>query len=199
MKLFFFFFLRGLFIFIISFCSFSIIRTKFFKRQKKLSNPRREFFLSLFVGYIFVIMLFLFTPNSYIASKGINLTHEHFDFIGTFKDRFLEGSWGINFIPFRTIKSYIKYSGLFHCLVNILGNVIIFIPIGLLLPIILNRYKSFFKIIIISFSISIIIEFIQFFIGRSVDIDDIILNTIGGLLGYIVYTLLPKRYKKIGI
>ncbi len=199
MKLLFFFFIRGIFIFLFSFCIFSIVRTNFFKKQKKISNPRREFFLSLFVGYIFVLMLFLFTPNSYIASKGINLTLEHFDFIGNFKDRFLEGSWGINFVPFRTIKSYIKYSGFFHSLVNILGNIIIFLPIGLIIPIISNRFKKLSKVIVSSLFISILIEFVQFFIGRSVDIDDVILNTIGGFVGYIIYTFLPIRFKKIGI
>lgn len=199
MKLFFFFFIRGIFIFIFSFTIFSIVRTNFFKKQKKKSNPRREFFLSLFIGYIFILMLFLFTPNSYIASKGINLTHEHFDFIGTFKDRFLEGSWGMNFTPLRTIKSYIKYSGFFHACLNILGNIIIFIPMGIILPIISNNFKKIFKVVLTSLLISIFIEFIQFFIGRSVDIDDVILNTLGGFLGYIIYITLPKKYKSIGI
>ena len=101
-------------------------------------------------------------------------------------------------IPFRTIKSYIKYSGFLHSLINILGNVLIFLPLGYIIPIIYNRYKNFTQFIYLTISISIFIEFIQFFIGRSVDIDDLILNTLGGILGYLYYKKHSKKLDKIG-
>ena len=41
-----------------------------------------------------------------------------------------------------------------------------------------------------------LIEFLQLFLGRSVDVDDVILNTLGGLLGYLLFCFIPKKLKK---
>ena len=44
--------------------------------------------------------------------------------------------------------------------------------------------------------VSCLIEFLQLFLGRSVDVDDLILNTLGGLMGYLLFCLLPKKRKR---
>ncbi|EFK38722.1 MULTISPECIES: VanZ family protein [Peptoniphilus] len=198
MKLFLFFFTRSLVAFLLTFIGFSQIRLHFFRDFRKKSNGQREFFMCLLASYLVVLAIILFTPNSFISSHGIDLTNDHFNFVGNFKDRISAGNWGVNLIPFRTIKSYIKYSGFLHSLINILGNVLIFLPLGYIIPIIYNRYKNFTKFIYLTISISIFIEFIQFFIGRSVDIDDLILNTLGGILGYLYYKKHSKKLDKIG-
>ncbi|MBU5668625.1 VanZ family protein [Peptoniphilus sp. MSJ-1] len=184
MKIFIFFALRAIPAFIITFILFSLIRVKFFPHLKKGSSGFREFLLSVLAGYIAVLFVLLFTPNSYIAQSGINLTNENFDFVGNFKDRMNSGAWGVNLVPFRTILNYIKYSGIWHTFLNVAGNIIIFIPLGILIPMIYKNYRNFKYILRISISLSFFIEFIQFFIGRSVDIDDLMLNVVGGLLGY---------------
>lgn len=187
MRLFFFFTIRAIPAFIITFILFSLIRVHFFSHLKKKSTGFREFLLSLFAAYVAVLFVILFTPNAYIAQSGINLTNENFDFVGNFRDRMTSGAWGVNLVPFRTILNYLKYSGLWHTMINILGNVIIFIPIGILLPMIYTRYRKLFNILKISLALTFFIEFIQFFIGRSVDIDDLMLNVSGAVVGYVIW------------
>jgi len=70
-----------------------------------------------------------------------------------------------------------------------LGNIGMFIPIGFFSAL-LWRNGRWWKSALIGFLISFLVEFVQFFIGRSTDIDDIILNTTGALLGYWCYFIL---------
>lgn len=197
MKILLFFLPRGLISFLIGFILCRIIRLSLFKDLVNKSNSDRELMISVLTGYIIMLMVFMFTPNYIISGSGIDLTSENFDFVGNFKDRINTGYWGISLIPFATIRSYIKYSGLFHALLNILGNVILFIPIGFIFPLILIRYRNLKKIAVLSISISLFIEFIQFFVGRSCDIDDLILNFVGGIIGYTIFCFTSDRLKSI--
>ncbi len=79
---------------------------------------------------------------------------------------------------------------------QVIGNILMFIPFGFLLPTVFKRLSSFKKAVIIIFSFSFSIEFIQYFIGRSSDIDDLILNTLGGSLGFMLYVLTDKYVLK---
>lgn len=101
-------------------------------------------------------------------------------------------SYGINLVPFREITRYKFMSHLF--IYNVIGNIIMFIPFGFFV----SRHcklKNFFYAIMMSGLISFIIEYVQRKIGRSFDIDDIILNVLGGLIGYLIYVGL-KAIKK---
>ena len=187
MRLFLFFAVRTIPAFVITFLVFSMQRVKFFSHRKINSTGFREFLLSLFAGYLAFLVIMLFTPNSYIANAGINLTNENFDFVGNFKDRISSGAWGVNLVPFRTIRNYIKYSGFLHTMINIFGNIIIFVPFGILLAEIFPKTRNILKILGITFATSFFVEFIQFFIGRSVDIDDLILNLLGSVIGYFIW------------
>ncbi len=180
-----FFLPRGLAIFFIAYFFSWRLCNRYIKLTDASIGSRKKW-ISFLIGYFCVLFFLMFTPNHVIHSKGIDLSVDFFDFVGSFKDRFSSGNWGINIIPFKTISNYIKYSSSFSIFINICGNILIFIPLGFLIPMIDNS-KSFFKILLISFSTSIFIEFIQFFIGRSVDIDDVILNVLGGIIGYIFY------------
>lgn len=76
-------------------------------------------------------------------------------------------------------------------LVNIIGNIIVFIPLGFFLPILFKKYKSFFKTIILVICFSLLVETLQYITHTGVfDIDDIILNSFGGILGYILFAIL---------
>ena len=88
-----------------------------------------------------------------------------------------------------------------HLLKNILGNRVLFLPWGIFLPLFSANYYSLKKVVLTAFFCSLTIEIIQFvskFFGsyRSVDIDDIILNTTGALLGFIVFDRLLRRLVK---
>ena len=71
----------------------------------------------------------------------------------------------------------------------LLGNIIMFMPIGFFPALLWRRWKCW-KLVLLGFCTSVSIEFIQFFIGRSTDIDDVILNTTGAIIGFWIYCLL---------
>lgn len=94
-------------------------------------------------------------------------------------------------VPFREIKRCIVHwraMGLFHAALNLVGNVLCFVPFGFVLPIMSRRHRGIFKITFLSFLASLLVELIQLVskVG-SCDVDDIILNTLGGFLGYLAF------------
>lgn len=96
-------------------------------------------------------------------------------------------SYMYNLIPFATIKQYISLSNHFPVLlrvINLLGNIILFIPIGILLPLLNKRLLHFTPFLVVTVTILIMVEVIQLVtrVG-SLDVDDIILNTVGAWIG----------------
>lgn len=71
-------------------------------------------------------------------------------------------------------------------------NMLLFVPLGILLPL-LWRSCRLYKTVAIGFSLSLLIELSQLFNYRATDIDDLLMNTLGTLLGYLLYTLLLRR------
>ncbi len=115
-----------------------------------------------------------------------------------FSDYFGRGShsqaeYAYNLTPFKEIRRFIIYRhvvGIESFLLNIVGNIVGFMPCGFFLPIISRRSRRWFNTVLLSFLFSLCIETIQliFKVG-SFDVDDMILNTLGGILGYILYKL----------
>lgn len=103
---------------------------------------------------------------------------------------------GTNFIPFKEIFRYSFGSELF--IRNILGNVLLFLPYGIFISKYLKVDKASI-ILILSGIVSLSIELIQLIIGRVFDVDDIILNILGALIGYFIYKLINKISNKIPI
>ncbi|MFD4707735.1 VanZ family protein [Gottfriedia sp. NPDC058432] len=106
---------------------------------------------------------------------------------------------GHNFIPLKTIIYYLFLAdiNLNIRITNIVGNIIGFVPFGFNLPILLKRFKNFKVILITTFSLSLTYELIQLlFDFGSFDIDDLILNTLGGLLGYVPIKLIQLIYNR---
>ncbi len=107
----------------------------------------------------------------------------------------------LNPVPFKTIFQYIFgsseiYQGkdwALNRLINMLGNLVLFFPVGLLLPLVSERFKKFKSALMMGVFISLMIEIIQYFIGRSADIDDLILNTFGFLCGYIAFKFVLEK------
>ena len=99
-----------------------------------------------------------------------------------------------NFIPFKEILRYEFGSGSF--VKNILGNIILFIPFGLFVSYILKTRKKI-PILFITLVISTVIEFTQMQIGRTFDIDDIMLNLVGGFIGYLIYVVFKSVEGKL--
>lgn len=91
-----------------------------------------------------------------------------------------------NFIPFKEIFRYEVGSKWF--IQNILGNIIMFIPFGLFVAYLMKTRKAL-PTIFITIVISATIEYTQLQIGRTFDIDDILLNLVGGIAGYMIYLI----------
>lgn len=108
----------------------------------------------------------------------------------------------VNLIPFHSIISYFQNSSAGTAVKQILGSVVIFVPIGLLLPIMSEKFRLTKNILLFSLLLSVGIEAVQFlelFItrlpNRVIDIDDVILNFVGGSLGYLLFLAVRKICK----
>jgi glycopeptide antibiotics resistance protein len=89
-----------------------------------------------------------------------------------------------NFIPFRSMIRDWSQGG-WPFVINFIGNVVAFVPMGLLPPFICKRKIKLWHVLVFSLSLSLLIEGGQFISGRRVpDVDDLILNTFGGFVGY---------------
>lgn len=107
------------------------------------------------------------------------------------------GAWNINLVPFRTISSQLNL--LSHipiiAIKNLAGNIIIFIPFGILLPMSFKHMAKYYKTFLVGIVYILIIEFMQFIcMLGSFDIDDIILNCVGVSCGYLLF-IVAMKYK----
>lgn len=156
----------------------SSIRIVYLKVNREKFILYKEFFALLFMIYI-LILFYVVTYQDPISS-----------YIGTY-----------NLMPFKEMFRYHIGTPLFYK--NIIGNLIIFMPFGLFVSSYLKT-KKFSIILILAIISSLTIEFAQrLIIGRVFDVDDIILNVVGSIIGYLVYLLfdaiskiVPRVFKK---
>ena len=115
----------------------------------------------------------------------------HFTGAGTVFDIKLYGfDFGndqINILPFSQQIDIIVY----------LLNFVLLMPCGFLLPLIAEKLESLGSIFCVSFLISMLIEISQLFNNRKTDIDDLILNIGGAVIGYVIYRLVVKAFPQI--
>ncbi|RYY18037.1 MAG: VanZ family protein [Chitinophagaceae bacterium] len=104
-----------------------------------------------------------------------------------------------NLVPFTTIMLFIKSRLAMRDIVgNLLGNILGFIPFGILVPMLYRQMAAFKQIILAALGLSLIFEIIQLvLVLGSFDVDDLLLNTIGAGIGYYIYCL--DRKKTAGI
>ncbi len=127
----------------------------------------------LFVSYIAFVFYFL-------------LISEVYGRIGEMRD------YHYNLVLFREIKRFWNYReqlGMFATVTNLLGNVLIFLPFGFFMPMASMR-RSFLNTAFYSLALSLTVEISQLLLKVGCfDVDDLLLNTIGGMLGYITFTI----------
>jgi glycopeptide antibiotics resistance protein len=148
--------------------------------------------LSLFM------VLYLLILTKLILFKTLSITEMNGHNIFSFNGRY----WGShNFIPFKTIFHYLFLADVNTSIriENIAGNIIGFVPFGLMLPLISKRFSQLRSILIATFCFSFTYEVLQllFELG-SFDTDDMILNTLGGTIGYLPIKLFYTVFKKNG-
>ena len=146
--------------------------------KKNINNKgvRAMIKLTLFMIYICVLCYVLFFAENMGRKTGERL-------------------YSYNLVPFNEIKRYlynVETIGLNMVLINLLGNILLFLPFGFLLPSFWpeDEKKHPIAMFIIAMLFSAVVECLQFMTGvGSADVDDIILNTAGAMLGYFIYRL----------
>ena len=99
--------------------------------------------------------------------------------------------------PFREIDAMLHQPNHFFWFMQISLNILLFIPFGFLLPIISERFKSLWYTIVTEFIFSAGIKTMQYITGRGLtEVDDVINNTVGTLVGYILYVGVMWLYKR---
>lgn len=112
---------------------------------------------------------------------------------------FLEKISQINITPLiNTIIPYLRGEpSIYIALKNLLGNIFVFSPLGFFLPILFKKCSEIRSVFLFSFGISLFIELLQFvFHLGTCDVDDIILNVFGTIIGFGVYCLFKRLNNK---
>ena len=150
--------------------------------MKKRKTSKAPFLRFLFVLYCAVMLWLLFGRN-YGWVDGLNY------------EQMLRQN--VNLTPLLTIRNYwstmlhsTDQQKFQHCMINLVGNVVLFIPAGWLLPRLWCRFRNFFLFLITCVLAIFFIEALQLFtLLGSFDVDDIILNLSGMTLGYVIYMI----------
>ena len=134
----------------------------------------------LFLIYFFVLFYFLF------FSEEMGRTYS-------------ERVYHYNLVPFKERGRFIRYRNVLGrkaVVLNLVGNVVAFMPFGAFLPIFSVRCRRILCTVWYSFELSLVVELLQliFKVG-SFDVDDLLLNTVGGMLGFLVYFLAVRAWR----
>lgn len=136
---------------------------------------------ALFIVYIILIVYFLIFSDMFGRGSGYN------------ERRY-------NLRPFQEILRFIKYGDQLDgqsVFLNIYGNIIAFVPFGMLIRWARNKRTTLLQATIYSFVFTLAIEIVQYITKLGVfDVDDIILNTFGGVTGYLIYYIMLVLYRR---
>jgi len=150
-------------------------------------NMKKLFLWVAFILYLCLLIKIIFYKN-YIGSiqypdyYGVLSVYQNFE--------------RANFVPFKTIWELISVESGFFAFENITGNILLFLPLGVFLPILMPAFTSFRKTLAIGFFLSLSFELIQLItVLGFFDIDDTILNTLGSVIGYFIWRIF-SFYKK---
>ena len=137
----------------------------------------------LFILYVLALIYFLFFSEEYGRAA------------------MEERQYRYNLIPFVEIRRfwvYRKQLGVMAVVTNLFGNVIGFLPFGFILPVILDKMRSGWLIVLAGFGLSVTVEVIQLITKVGCfDVDDMILNTAGAALGYLLFFICDHLRRKI--
>ena len=145
-----------------------LLRIMYLKQNKKKFVFHEELILLLFVTYI--LLLF-----ELVTVRDVEFG-------------------GVNWMPFREILRYDFGTNEFYR--QVIGNIILFIPFGYFATY-YSKLSKIRHIFFVTFITSSTIEIVQRFIGRSFDVDDIILNVIGGIIGFLLFIGIDAIRKKL--
>lgn len=151
-----------------------IIRAAIWLKQKHIDWKREQQLLLVYICII-VVTRFTFCPFGKVDGKIQPLVFD--------KDNWFP--FRINILPFVYLFDYPVFK---EALLNIIGNTTMFIPVGIIWPIVFKKLDAPEKVIAAGVGYSLCIEILQFpFYDRVSDVDDLILNSLGYIIGYGIY------------
>lgn len=165
---------------------YALVRLLVIRKKKIEKNFLRE--LSMFLLFVCVCFVLIMT----ILPKLIIMPDNSV--------RIMPGSSSINMKPFsfiNEIKSYIDMEIYSAVVFNLFGNIIPFAAISLLCALLFKHFQKFYRVLLYGLAFTIVIELIQIPIARGTDIDDVILNVFGFVLGYLAFKLTAKLFPKL--
>lgn len=125
-------------------------------------------YIGLLVSYLIVLFVLTMMPPAHPAEQRVHL------------------------VPFYMIARDIYYGG-WRFLINTLGNIVAFMPLGILVSVLRGNKTSLLLVALSGCALSAAIEVLQWnFTQRVLDIDDVILNTLGAIAGYMCYTVIER-------
>ena len=136
----------------------------------------------MFVLYILVLIYFLFFADRY-GQMGFAQREYHYNLV--------------LFTEIRRFWTYREQLGFLAVAANLLGNVVGFMPFGMILPLISRNARGFFFITFSGFTLSLCVEVTQLMTKLgSFDVDDLIMNTLGTAAGYLIFAVCHSIYDK---
>lgn len=126
----------------------------------------------IFIAYIAILTYFLFFSERYGRDTGLS-------------------NYRYNLTLFKELSRFITYRkqlGLESFIVNIFGNILAFTPFGILLPVVSPDNRKFINVGLLTLQFSFTIELLQLIFKVGIfDVDDLFMNTLGGILGYLIF------------
>lgn len=179
--------IRNIILPIILVICYIFIRLIYCRIKHKKIDIKNEFINTAFVCYIGLLISFLITYNLRIfLVENAGSPLDKIKIVGGFQKL-------INIIPFKTISEQLRSHSRTDY-INIIVNLLIMIPFPIFIKH-LNPKINVFFCLLITLIVVVIIEIIQYFIGRSCDIDDVILNMLGAGAGLYIYCVIKKHKK----
>lgn len=150
-----------------------------------MTESKREKFLRKIIQVIFVVYILLLMR--FILFKYAPLT--------SLWDAFFLRTREYNIIPLKATFEIVQGLSPLRLFENIAGNIILFVPFGILLPL---AFRVERLTIVYGFAASVLVEIIQLaFAMGAADIDDVILNTLGAVIGYVAYRIINRCIKNL--
>lgn len=150
--------------------------------MNKIKKTNKIIGIVLFLIYLLFLAYFMFFSEELGRKAGQNIHSYNFELFKEIK-------------RFYIYRNKLGYSSFF---LNIIGNIVAFIPFGFFRPIIGIRKHSLLRTVSQGFAFSSILEFLQILtLVGSFDVDDIFLNTVGCFLGYILFLIFYNKHKNI--
>ena len=150
-----------------------------------MQKPGKAIRIAAWIGLVFCLLVLskyiLFKKGPHYYKNYFTREYSHY----TLK----EGWKQANLRPFHTIRLFSSsHVSAAYSYENIGGNIVGFIPLGVILPLAFSFLGKWWKLALFVFGISLLFEVTQLITGIGVfDVDDLLLNTVGGIIGYFLY------------